>query len=207
MLEDTPEDDPRHERLVLMVRETERARTIVRQLLSFGREFPINPVKADVNAPVAGVIRSLSAQGMFKDINVVFDLDQNLPKIDVDSAAIEQVVTNLLINAVHAVTPPGIITVTTRLAGNYVEILVADTGCGIPPDNLGKVFDPFFTTKGKSRGAGLGLAVSYGIIKKHCGHIEVMSTVGEGTTFTVRLPLEYVSVTTPKVVDTWVTVG
>jgi two-component system, NtrC family, sensor kinase len=106
-----------------------------------------------------------------------------------DPAQIGQVVLNLLLNAIHAITPPGRISVSTRLNGREVEFIVADSGKGISGEHLRKIFDPFFTTKAASKGTGLGLAVSYGIIKKHGGDIDVQSEIGKGTTFTVKLPV------------------
>jgi signal transduction histidine kinase len=116
------------------------------------------------------------------------DLSKDLPDVHADPAQIGQVVMNLVLNAINAITPPGKIEVRTRLAGRSVELEVADTGCGIPQENIGRVFEPFFTTRAEKEGSGLGLAVSYGIVKKHHGDIEVASELGKGSTFTVRLP-------------------
>ncbi len=189
MLEQCPPGDPRHERLKLMVRETDRARNIVRQLLNFGRETAIKPEKININRPVSEIADSLTAQDAFKGIKLDLKLGENLPEVYADPAQIGQVVMNMLLNAIHAITPPGRIGVATRLNQNYVEIIFSDTGRGIPEELIHKVFDPFFTTKDAFKGTGLGLAVSYGIIKKHSGNIEVASIVGQGTTFTVRLPI------------------
>jgi len=189
MLEQCPPDDPRYEKLKLMARETDRARTIVRQLLNFGRESVIKPVKININQPVTEIIDSLVAQEAFKDIALSVNLDDGLPEVYADPAQVGQVVLNILLNAIHAITPPGKITVMTRRAGKNVEIIFVDTGKGIPEEYIYKIFDPFFTTKDATKGTGLGLAVSYGIIKKHGGDIAVASTVGKGTTFTVRMPI------------------
>jgi len=189
MLEQMPKDDPRHERLRMIVRETRRVRNIVRQGLSFAKEAPLKLEKMDVNQPLAEIIESLTEQDSFKDIELSLDLAKNLPKIDIDPVQIGQVVLNIVLNAVHAITPPGKIKVTTRTAGNFVELTFSDTGEGIPEEHLKKIFDPFFTTKDKTKGTGLGMAVSYGIIKKHGGDIRIESTVGKGSTFIVRLPI------------------
>ncbi len=189
MLEQTPEDDPRYERLKMMVNETDRARNIVRQLLSFARETPIRPEKININQPVAEIIDSLNAREAFRSLDLEVNLSDSLPEIYADPAGIGQVVMNILLNAIHAITPPGSIGVSTRAAGNFIEIIFTDTGCGIPEESINKVFDPFFTTKDSDKGTGLGLAVSYGIIKKHGGSIDVKSEPGRGSTFTVRLPL------------------
>ena len=189
MLEQCPPDDPRHDKLKLMARETNRARTIVRQLLNFGRETVIKPEKININQPVTEIADSLVAQDAFKGIGLEMKLGDNLPEVNADPAQIGQVVMNLLLNAIHSITPPGRIEVVTRRIENSVEIVFKDTGAGIPEENIHKIFDPFFTTKDATKGTGLGLAVSYGIIKKHGGEIEVASTVGKGTTFIVRLPI------------------
>ena len=189
MLEQCHPDDPRHEKLKLMVRETDRARNIVRQLLNFGRETVIKPARININQPVSEIADSMVAQDAFKDIDLSLKLGDNLPAINADPAQIGQVVLNILLNAIHSITPPGRIEVATRLQEKSVEIIFSDTGAGIPEEHIHKIFDPFFTTKDAFKGTGLGLAVSYGIIKKHGGEIEVASTLGQGTTFTVRLPI------------------
>ncbi|MBI4690877.1 MAG: HAMP domain-containing protein [Nitrospirae bacterium] len=189
MLEQVPEGDPNYKKLKIMVGETERARNIVRQLLSFAKETPLNVIKININKPVIEIVESLTIQGIFQDIELILNLSDNLPDIYIDPARIGQVILNILLNAVHAVTPPGRIEVSTRAEGNFVEMTFSDTGCGIPEDHINKIFDPFFTTKDITKGTGLGLAVSYGIIKKHGGDIEVKSTVGKGSTFIVMLPI------------------
>ena len=108
--------------------------------------------------------------------------------IEADPAQLLQVFVNLLNNAAEAIEGPGTIRLTTRVAGSSVQVQVADSGCGIPEENLGRLFTPFFTTKGPGRGTGLGLSIVYGIIKMHRGQITVQSREGEGTTFTVLLP-------------------
>ncbi|MEW6052621.1 MAG: ATP-binding protein [Nitrospirota bacterium] len=189
MLEKTPEGHPNRERLRMMVKETGRARDIVRQLLSFAKDEAIKPMRMNVNCPVTEICESLVSQEAFKDIGFALHLSENLPEIYADPARIGQVVSNILLNAIHSITPPGNIAVSTRVNGKFVEIIFSDTGHGIPAENLGKIFDPFFTTKDKEKGSGLGLAVSYGIIKKHGGDIDVSSEIEKGSTFTVRLPI------------------
>jgi two-component system NtrC family sensor kinase len=108
----------------------------------------------------------------------------------VDANQIKQVFMNMVINAAQAMPNGGILTIATGVDGADGRLFVRlhDTGCGIPEENLQKIFDPFFSTK-EQQGTGLGLSVSYGIVKNHGGRIEVQSEVGNGTTFTVRLPL------------------
>lgn len=192
MLEQCPPSDPRHDKLKLMARETNRARTIVRQLLNFGRETVIKPERININQPVTEIADSLVAQDAFKGIGLDLRLADNLPEVSADPAQIGQVVMNMLLNAIHSITPPGTIEVVTKRTENCVAIVFKDTGAGIPEENIHKIFDPFFTTKDATKGTGLGLAVSYGIIKKHGGEIEVASIPGKGTTFTITLPIQAV---------------
>jgi two-component system NtrC family sensor kinase len=161
----------------------------VRQLLNFGRETVIKPEKININHPVSEIADSLVAQDAFKGIELFIKLGDDLPDVYADPAQIGQVVLNILLNAIHAIEPPGRIEVSTRSHEKNVEIVFSDSGKGISEEHIRKIFDPFFTTKDASKGTGLGLAVSYGIIKKHGGDIDVKSTVGKGTTFTVRLPI------------------
>lgn len=116
-----------------------------------------------------------------------------IPAVYCIPSQINQVILNLLVNAAQAIPEKGEITIRTGLAGDEVFIAIADTGTGIPPENLPRLFEPFFTTKPVGKGTGLGLSISYGIVQKHGGHIEVESTEGMGTTFTVWLPVNIAS--------------
>jgi two-component system NtrC family sensor kinase len=116
-----------------------------------------------------------------------------LPLVYCNPQQLNQVFLNLLINAAHAVEKKGRmgkITVTSRMAGDWIEVMIEDDGCGIPPEVQGRIFEPFFTTKEPGKGTGLGLSISYDIVKKHGGEIAVASTMGEGSLFTVRIPLK-----------------
>ena len=117
-----------------------------------------------------------------------------LPEVECIVSQINQVVMNLLINAVHATgAERGTITVATGREGDQVWFSVSDTGCGIPRDVLPRIFDPFFTTKEVGKGTGLGLSLSYGIVQRHQGRIDVESEIGRGTTFRVTLPIRRVA--------------
>ena len=111
-----------------------------------------------------------------------------IPPIRCLASQLNQVFMNLLVNASHAIDGKGVITIRTGMDKDMVWVAISDSGCGIPPENLNRIFEPFFTTKPVGSGTGLGLSLSYGIGNKHGGRIEVASTVGKGTTFTVRLP-------------------
>jgi signal transduction histidine kinase len=112
-----------------------------------------------------------------------------LPEIDCMPSQLNQVFMNLLVNAAHAISERGTITIACGVAGEQVWVEVGDTGSGIAPDALNRIFDPFFTTKPVGQGTGLGLSLSYGIVRQHGGRIEVSSAVGSGTTFRVWLPI------------------
>jgi two-component system NtrC family sensor kinase len=122
---------------------------------------------------------------------VITTYDPHLPPVMADKSEMEQVVMNILINAVQAMQERGTITISTRHnePDNSVEVLISDTGCGMPADKIDQIFDPFFTTKESGQGTGLGLSIAYGIITSHRGSIAVESEVGKGSTFKIRLPV------------------
>ncbi len=113
----------------------------------------------------------------------------NLPEVECIPSQVNQVFMNLLVNAAHAITDKGKITISTGVSGEEVFISVTDTGTGITPEHRNRLFEPFFTTKPVGKGTGLGLSVSYNIISKHQGSIDVQSVLGDGTTFTIKLPI------------------
>ena len=116
-------------------------------------------------------------------------LAKDLPEIMIDRHMMEQVLMNLLLNAIQAMRTGGILTIRTSVEGVYCLVQIRDTGCGISPSVLPRIFDPFFTTKKEGEGTGLGLSVSLGIVERHGGKISVESELGKGTTFTVFIPL------------------
>jgi two-component system NtrC family sensor kinase len=187
-------EDWQRERLDIIVKETTRCREIVRGLLDFARQSEPKKEISDVNRIIETALtltKNQLAKAREKAIGVVKELG-TLPAIPVDPNQILEVLVNILINAVDAMPQKGMLKVTSRKVESEpsIEIRIADTGDGISPENLGKIFDPFFTTKEAGKGTGLGLAVSHGIVERHNGTIDVESTVGQGTTFIIRLPLE-----------------
>ena len=171
--------------------ETNRCAQIVKQLLEFSRQRPAQESPTDINELIERTAQILEKQALVRNIRIVKALDRPLPEINLDKTKIQQVFSNLMINAVEAMLPEGgTLTVTSRLdaAAGVIEIEFADTGVGIPKENLAKLFDPFFTTK--TMGTGLGLAVSYGIVRQRGGTIRVRSEIGRGSVFTVKLPVE-----------------
>ncbi len=113
----------------------------------------------------------------------------DLPQVNCYPQQLNQVFMNILVNAAQAIQKQGEIRIATRESAGFIEIVISDTGQGIPEENLSRIFDPFFTSKEVGKGTGLGLNVAYNIIKKHQGSINVQSEVGIGATFTVRIPV------------------
>ncbi|SNB48087.1 two-component system, NtrC family, sensor kinase [Geobacter sp. DSM 9736] len=175
--------------MAMIVRETKRCAKIVKGLLDFSRETPPQKQLSCINTIMDETLALVTNQSSFHDIIITKRYDENIPSVLVDPHQIEQVFVNILLNASHAMPFGGDLTITSGTGSDGVFVEVIDNGCGIAPDNLEKIFDPFFTTK-ETKGTGLGLSVSYGIIESHGGKIEVESTVGAGTTFTIRLPLD-----------------
>ncbi len=183
--------------LETIARETDRVRKIVKGLLDFSRQTMLDQVPTDINELVRATIGLIENQALVKGIKLQFKPEKRLPVRTVDKNQLQSVIMNMIINAFDATQPEGVVTVSTNLAVSAsktekkgIEIVISDTGCGIPPENLDRLFDPFFTTKEVGQGTGLGLAVSYGIIERHGGTIHVQSEVGKGSTFTIWLPLE-----------------
>jgi signal transduction histidine kinase len=167
----------------------ERIRKIVKDLRTFARE---NNDMMDL-VKIEEVIDSILSI-VHNELKYKADLKKDYgktPLVRCNTQRMGQVFINLLVNATHAIEDRGVIEIRTYQQDKYLCIDIKDTGKGIPPENLKKIFDPFFTTKPVGQGTGLGLSVSYEIVKKHEGNIKVQSEVGKGTTFTVMLPLVF----------------
>jgi two-component system NtrC family sensor kinase len=176
---------------------TERVRKIVKGLLDFSRQTTPDREKVDLNKLVSSTISLMENQALVKGVDIRFNPGENLPPVNMDRNQFQSVLLNILINGLDATKPGDSITFTTKNsdlvneAGQEgLEMSIADTGCGIPPEHLNKLFDPFFTTKEVGHGTGLGLAVSLGIVQRHGGSIRVQSEVGRGSTFTIWVPFE-----------------
>jgi two-component system NtrC family sensor kinase len=168
----------------------DRARKVIHNLLGFARRMEPAKEKIDVNNLLDETTGFLENEAKYVNIKIEKQYSENVPVITSDLSQIQQVVLNLLNNAIDAIEHNGTVTVSTRYLEktNEVEIAVADTGKGIPEHELSKIFDPFYTTKEVGKGTGLGLSISYSIIEKLGGKITVQSKVGEGTVFTILLP-------------------
>jgi two-component system NtrC family sensor kinase len=189
LLERPGRDAEEGETMNLIADETIRCAAIVRGLLDFARLTPSQAAPTDINDVVERTLLLLEKQALVRNIRIEKALDRTLPPIEVDKNKIQQVFSNLAINACEAMPRGGTLVVASRMSrdGTIIEITFTDTGVGISKENIPRLFDPFFTTK--SFGTGLGLAVSYGIIRQRGGTILVRSEVGKGTVFTVRIPL------------------
>jgi signal transduction histidine kinase len=171
--------------------EIARINRIVTDLLQTARPHPPKVRKSDLNTTVEHAVMLGRQQGLSKAVEITLHKDPSLPEVEHDSDQIHQVLLNLLLNALQAIDHNGKIAVTLELQTSSAVIEVSDNGRGIPPELLPNIFRPFFTTKGD--GTGLGLSLARRIIEDHQGRIDVTSTVGKGTTFTVVLPLQRVT--------------
>ncbi len=166
-------------------------RRIVSDLLNFSRRRKTRSQPANINTALSEVIEMLRHQFQKSGTEIETELDQNLPVLSMDVDKMKQVFLNLLMNANQAIVePPGQVRVCTRFDKNrsVIEIAIRDNGSGIAPEIIGKIFDPFFSTKQTGEGTGLGLSVSYGIIKDHGGELTVETEIGEYTEFNIQLP-------------------
>ncbi|MBW1779206.1 MAG: GAF domain-containing protein [Deltaproteobacteria bacterium] len=184
-----PAGSPLEEGLKIIIKETQRCKTIIQGLLDFAREQQPERVVVDVNDIMASAIGIVENEFHLRQVRIKKDLSEDTAKAFLDKNQIEQVFINLLLNALHAVDDRGRVTVRSGVndVQRKVWIEIADNGCGIPADNMKKIFEPFFSTK--ANGTGLGLAVSYGIVRNHKGDIRVRSEPGQGTRFIVEFPM------------------
>src|SRR5499427_5539041 len=183
-----PESDPRHSIIEKIVKQTFRASEIVNNLLNFSRTGAAEAANVDVNRLVEETLSLVAHPLKTARIQVVKNLSDGLPAVRGSANKLQQVFLNLFLNARDAMPSGGILEVRTNAHNGSVEIEVVDTGAGIPREHIHRIFDPFFTTKASGRGTGLGLSVSYGIIKEHAGKVDVRSAPGKGTSFHVELP-------------------
>ncbi len=195
-----PEGSEDAEDMDLVIKETKRCAAIIRRLLDFARDKKPEKKYADLNRLIEETVRIVERPASLSNVEMSMALDPELPPVWLDADLIKQVVMNMVVNAQHAIENGGSIRIGTAVCAEprsgvlgepavaMVQISIADSGCGIPPENLSRIFDPFFTSKEVGKGTGLGLAVSHGIVRSHGGEIEVRSTVGEGTTFKIFLP-------------------
>ncbi|MCU0571541.1 MAG: type I 3-dehydroquinate dehydratase [Syntrophobacteraceae bacterium] len=191
LLRDELEGSERLEDLKIIEKHARACKTVVRDLLNFARSAPSRKGPGHLHTCIREILGVVRHPFELDGVRIETELDDSMPTMELDEARIRQVFMNLIMNAKQAIKDKGIIGVVTRFdpkAG--VGLLeVRDSGCGIPPEHLSRIFDPFFTTKEPGEGTGLGLSVSYGIVRDHGGEISVESEPGKGSSFTVMLPV------------------
>ena len=177
------------EYLGLIRDEAFRCKTITNGLLNFSRMRAGQFVLVDMAEVIKTTARLVTHQQRGENIQISVEAAATLPRVSGDMGQLQQAVVALATNGIDAMPDGGTLTLRAKAAGSRVLVEVCDTGIGIPPENMTKIFDPFFTTKDVGRGTGLGLAVCYGILSEHSGRLDVRSSLGVGTTFTITLPV------------------
>jgi two-component system NtrC family sensor kinase len=192
VLEDLPEQSQTRKDIQMIAQEAHRAKEIVTALLNFARQQKVLTQSTSLTSMLNEIVDRARQQPDFVHIELVEEIAKDLPEIEADPGQLQNVFVNLMDNAADAMTDGGVLTVRAFRTpdSRSVSIEIEDTGCGIPPENINKLFSPFFTTKPLGQGTGLGLAIAYGIVKVHRGTIQCHSRVGQGTVFTVTLPIQ-----------------
>lgn len=186
---ESEEDLSSREEITIIRHSAEKANQIVSDLLKFARQDTPQMMWQDLRETVDATLRLTTYLTRQAHVKVILDAPPQPVMANYDAQQIEQVLLNLVTNAIHAMPSGGTLRIHLSQAPEAVAIAVQDSGTGIPPEHLNRIFDPFFTTKPPGEGTGLGLSVSYGMVSCHHGEIKVESTVGQGTTFTVLLPV------------------
>ena len=190
-LEDMKENDHNRENLQEVIKQTMRCRDIVKGLLQFSRQEEGKAEYVQVNDVLNNTLSLIEKQALFHNIEIIKLFSNDLPYILGDGSQLQQVFMNIILNAVQAMKEIGVLTINTlhEQKNDMIVIEISDNGIGIPENLIDRIFDPFFTTKEVGEGAGLGLAIAYGIITKHHGRMTVKSKENEGTTFTIKIPV------------------
>jgi len=191
LLEETNKNSPHYENLKKIVKETSRCKDIVKGLLEFARPKEPETAQVNINDIVENSLAIMERQALFQNIKIKKSYAPDMPRIVADSAQLQQVFMNIILNAAEAMDGNGTLTLSTALDGDktHIEVKFSDTGHGIKEEDKRRLFEPFFSTKEVGKGTGLGLAISYSIVQKHNGTIKVESEVGKGSTFAVTLPV------------------
>ena len=176
------------EYLGLIRSEAFRCKMITNGLLDFSHTRASQHTPLNLSDVISSAARLLTHQQRGERVEFKIETAENLPRVSGDAGQLQQAIIALAANAVDAMPHGGVLKIVSRKNDNKVFVEVSDTGVGIQPENVPKIFEPFFTTKEVGEGTGLGLAVCYGILTEHGGSLDVQSTVGVGTTFTIVLP-------------------
>jgi signal transduction histidine kinase len=183
-------DDELLENIDYILEAVERCGTITRQLLGFSRKYDVKIQKVNLNEVISDVIVFHKKEAEYRNINVYVDVAEDIPEIETDRGKLQQVLLNLVNNAFQAVDDGCNLDIDAAAEGrDKISITISDNGCGMSEENLSKIFEPFFTTKERDKGTGLGLTITYGLVKKLQGNISVISKEMEGTTFIITLPI------------------
>lgn len=191
MLEEYELEDGARKDLNRILKDAERCRDTVKELLEFARQTRHEMRPLDINRAITRTLFLLENQTLFQNITVIRNLAKDIPNVRGDTQQVNHLFMNIILNAAQAMQGQGTLTVETRLAedGNRVVIEIADTGPGIPEDILPHIFEPFFTTKEEGEGTGIGLSLVYGIVESHEGKIRALNNTPGGTRFIIELPL------------------
>jgi signal transduction histidine kinase len=189
LIKKIPEDSPLKEGMDVIIRETQRCKIIIQDLLEFARDREPKKAMADIHQIIDRSLSMLENEFRLRQIRLDKTYAADIKRGMLDENQLQQVFVNLLLNAAHAIENKGAIQIRTRMdaAKKQVIIDVQDSGCGIRQEHIDRVFEPFFSTK--KNGSGLGLAVSYGIVRNHQGVMTVQSAPGNGACFSIQLPL------------------
>jgi signal transduction histidine kinase len=170
----------------------ERCGTITKRLLNFARHIEVSVQRLSLKSVIQDVLGFMGKEAEYKNITISVDIPDDIPEFESDRGKLQQIFLNLLNNAFAAMADGGRLEIKVSKQGNdAISIDVADDGCGISDSDIKKVFEPFFTTRSRTGGTGLGLSITYGLVQEIGGTIQVQSTVGKGTRFTIYLPLTY----------------
>jgi signal transduction histidine kinase len=192
LLREESPDSEKHSDLKIIEKHVKNCKAIVEDLLSFSRSSKTEEKKHKIHEIIDEVLNFVKQHAKVEHLEIIRKYDEEVPVILLDEKKIKQVFINLIMNASHAIGGSGTIEIRTNYdqPNESIQVQVSDSGHGISKANMKRIFDPFFTTKPTGEGTGLGLSVSYGIIKNHGGEITVESEPGEGSTFTVILPVK-----------------
>ncbi len=171
-----------------IIRESYRCKGIIDNLLSFSRKSDGAVARVDLNRILGEVLELVRHGARYENIEIEEELHPGLPPVNGDPSSLRQVFMNLTMNAIQAIEGSGVVNISTSHSGSTVMARIKDTGTGIPPDVIDQIWQPFYTTKTVGQGLGLGLALTYNIVQKHHGEIQVESQPGKGSQFTVKLP-------------------